>query len=42
MGVNPKPYFGRAMAYEFLGETEKAKLDYRVTCKVARKGSDKL
>jgi len=42
MGVNPKPYFGRAMAYEFLGETEKAKLDYQVTCKVARKGCEKL
>ena len=42
MGVNPRPYFGRAMAYEFLGETEKAKLDYQVTCKVARKGCEKL
>lgn len=42
MGVNPRPYFGRAMAYELLGETEKAKLDYQVTCKVARKGCEKL
>ncbi|MDP1995860.1 MAG: tetratricopeptide repeat protein [Gallionella sp.] len=42
MGVNPKPYFGRAMAYEFLGETGKAKLDYQVTCRAARKGCDKL
>lgn len=42
MGVSPRPYYGRAMAYEFLGETEKSKLDYHVTCKVARKGCDKL
>lgn len=42
MGLNPKPYFGRALAYEALGETEKARLDYQVTCKAAQKGCEKL
>ena len=42
MGVNPRPYFGRAMAYEALGEPAQARLDYQVTCRVARKGCDKL
>jgi len=35
-------YFGRAQAYEKLGDTQKAKADYRVTCQLAGKGCDKL
>ena len=42
MGVNPQPYYGRAMAYEALGEIAKAKEDYRLTCRLAKKGCDKL
>lgn len=42
MGVNPRPYYGRAMAYEFLGEIEKAKRDYAVSCRLGQKGCNKL
>lgn len=42
MGVSPRPYFGRAMAYEAMGEIGKAKEDYRVTCRLAKKGCEKL
>lgn len=41
-GVNPKPYFGRAMAYESLGKLELAQRDYRFTCEIANKGCEKL
>lgn len=42
MGLNPKPYWGRAIAYENLGEMENARQDYQVTCKALRKGCEKL
>ncbi len=42
MGFNPKPYFGRAMAYENLGMTELAQQDYEVSCKFGKRGCDKL
>lgn len=42
MGVSPKPYYGRAMAYKAMGEIGKAREDYRVTCRLARKGCEKL
>jgi len=42
MGVNPRPYLGRAMAYEFMGEMEKAKPDYEISCRLANQGCDKL
>lgn len=42
MGLNPRPYFGRAMAYEELGEVELAKRDYQITCKAVNKGCEKL
>lgn len=42
MGTNPKPYFGRAMAYENLGRMDLSRNDYEVTCKVAQKGCEKL
>lgn len=42
LGLNPKPYFGRAMAYEKLGMTELALKDYEVSCKVGSRGCDKL
>lgn len=42
MGVNPKPYFGRAIAHENLGEHVLARKDYELTCRLARKGCEKL
>lgn len=42
MGVSPRPYYGRAMAYEGMGEIGKAREDYRVTCRLAKKGCEKL
>lgn len=39
---NDSPYYGRAMAYERLGMVQEAKNDYSVSCKLARKGCDKL
>ncbi|TXT22693.1 MAG: hypothetical protein FD134_2420 [Gallionellaceae bacterium] len=42
MGVNPKPYYGRAQAYEQMGEIGKAKEDYRVACSLDKKGCEKL
>lgn len=42
MGVNPRTYYGRAMALEALGEPVQARLDYQVTCKMVRKGCEKL
>ena len=42
LGMNPRPYFGRAMAYEQLGKEDLARRDYELTCKVANKGCDKL
>lgn len=42
MGVNPKPYFGRAIAYGNLGEHALARKDYELTCRLVRKGCEKL
>jgi tetratricopeptide (TPR) repeat protein len=42
MGVNPKPYYGRAIAYENLGEHALARKDYELTCRLAQKGCEKL
>lgn len=42
MGINPKPYLGRAIAYEKLGRLDLARRDYELTCKLANKGCDKL
>jgi tetratricopeptide (TPR) repeat protein len=42
MGFNPKPYFGRAMAYENLGMTELSQQDYEVSCRFGKRGCDKL
>lgn len=42
MGDSPKPYYGRAMAYEAMGEIEKAREDYRVTCRLSKMGCEKL
>ncbi|MDP2144260.1 MAG: tetratricopeptide repeat protein [Gallionella sp.] len=42
MGASPRPYYGRAMAYEAMGEIGKAREDYRVTCRLANKGCEKL
>lgn len=42
MGVNPKTYFGRALAYENMGLPELARRDYELTCRLAQKGCEKL
>lgn len=42
LGLNPKPYFGRAMAYENLGMADLAQKDYEVSCKFGKRGCDKL
>jgi tetratricopeptide (TPR) repeat protein len=42
MGFNPKPYYGRAIAYEQMGETGKAMEDYRVTCRAAKIGCERI
>lgn len=42
MGVRLRPYFGRAIAYEEMGEIGKAREDYRVTCRLVKKGCEKL
>ena len=42
MGINPRPYLGRAISYEQMGRLDLARSDYELTCKVANKGCDKL
>ncbi len=42
MGDSPKPYYGRAIAYEEMGEISKAREDYLVSCRLAGKGCEKL
>lgn len=42
MGTNAKTHYGRAMAYGFMGETEKAKQDYQISCRRLGKGCEKL
>ncbi len=38
---NPLFYYGRAMAFEELGEMQKAQADYKVSCQLANKGCEK-
>ena len=40
--IYSRSFLGRAMAYEAMGETGKAKEDYRVTCRLIKKGCEKL
>ena len=42
LGMNPQPYYGRAIALESIGEVGKAREDYEVTCRYAKLGCDKL
>lgn len=42
MGKNPKAYYGRARAYEAMGESDKAKRDYQVSCRLDKMGCEKL
>ncbi|MBU1214918.1 MAG: tetratricopeptide repeat protein [Gammaproteobacteria bacterium] len=42
LGINPRPYFGRAMSYEQMGRHDLARRDYELTCRLANKGCDKL
>lgn len=42
MGVNPRPYLGRAMSYEQMGRFDLALSDYKLTCKLMNKGCEKL
>ncbi len=42
LGINPRPYYGRAVSLEKLGEFEKAKLYYAVSCEYDRVGCEKL
>lgn len=37
-----RAFYGRAIAYEAMGEVEKARLDYRVSCRLIGKGCEKL
>ena len=41
-GFYQKIFLGRAMAYEEMGEIEKARLDYQVSCHAIKKGCEKL
>jgi tetratricopeptide (TPR) repeat protein len=40
--LDMRPYYGRAMAYEELGMMDKAKLDYKESCRLGNKGCEKL
>lgn len=40
--LDMRPYLGRAMAYEEMGEMDKALLDYAVSCELAKRGCEKL
>ena len=42
MAINPKSYYGRAVAYESMGEIVKAREDYQVSCRLIKKGCEKL
>ncbi|HZW24788.1 MAG TPA: hypothetical protein VFF26_04815 [Gallionella sp.] len=41
-GMDISPYFGRALAFEKLGRIDLAKRDYQETCRVLKRGCDKL
>ena len=40
--VAPRIYFGRAQAYEKMGEIQKAQTDYQESCRLAQSGCDKV
>lgn len=42
MGINPRPYFGRALAYENMGMPDLARQDFELTCRMVNKGCEKL
>lgn len=42
MGLNPRPYFGRAMAYESMGMIDMARKDYQISCKFGGQGCANL
>jgi hypothetical protein len=42
MGTNPRTHYGRAIAYQELGEHAKSQEDFGITCKLDRMGCDKL
>ena len=39
---NPRFIYGRAMVFEKMGEMQKAQVDYKVSCQLAKKGCEKL
>jgi Tfp pilus assembly protein PilF len=43
-GKSPSPryVYGRAQAFENLGELEKSQADYRLSCQLAKLGCDKV
>lgn len=41
-GFYPRSFYGRATAYEALGEIEKAKKDYQISCRAKQIGCEKL
>lgn len=40
--LDMRPFLGRAIAYEKMGELEKAELDYRMSCELGKRGCDKV
>lgn len=40
--VQPRHFYGRAMALEEMGEMQKARADYEVSCRMANRGCEKL
>lgn len=40
--LSPRYVYGRAQAYEKMGETKKAQADYRVSCSFSKRGCDKI
>lgn len=40
--LDMRPFLGRAIAYEKMGDVDKAELDYRMSCELGRRGCDKV
>lgn len=40
--LDMRPFLGRAIAYEKMGDLEKAELDYRMSCELGKRGCDKV
>lgn len=40
--LDMRPFLGRAIAYEKMGDIDKAELDYRTSCELGRRGCDKV